>query len=447
MQGRTQKPELRPELCGTCRICLDGCPGRVFRDLSAEKDTPRGRLGKIEQVRGLREQPPCRLACPLGQDIPGYLNRIASGDGTGALEWILRDNPFPAVLGHVCHHPCESACFSGSVRRTPAIRELKRFASLATRPEIKLHSGPSKGKVAIIGAGPAGMAAAWALSREGVSVRVFESLPDPGGLLAWAIPPFRLPRKTVREDVDYILQHGVDLQLNAHLPPEKVVALLSEYDAVLLACGAPMPRQTDIPGSRLPRVWLGLDFLRQFAFGPAPEVVPPVVVIGGGNVATDAARCAVRLASPVTLVYRRDRQEMPAYPEEIEASAAEGIRFLFRSKPVGFEGGPRIGVKQIRIQATSPAAPGKDGRRSFVSLAGTEKILPARTVILALGQEKGFDKWGEALGLETSDFSESGFLADRIYAAGDMVTGPATVVEAVAGGINCARRILREVFA
>jgi NADPH-dependent glutamate synthase beta subunit-like oxidoreductase len=447
VQGRTQKPELHPELCGTCRICLDGCPGRVFRDLSAEKDTLRGQLGKKDQVRGLQEQPPCRLACPISQDIPGYLNHIASGDGTGALEWILRDNPFPAVLGHVCHHPCESACISGSIRRTPAIRELKRFASLATRPEIKLHSGPSKGKVAIIGAGPAGLAAAWALSREGVSVKVFESLPVPGGLLAWAIPPFRLPRKTVQEDVDYILQHGVDLQLNTHLPPEKVVALLSEYDAAVLACGAPMPRQTDIPGSRLPGVWLGLDFLRQFALGPAPEIVPPVVVVGGGNVATDAARCAIRLASPVTLVYRRDRQEMPAYPEEIEASAAEGIRFLFRSKPVAFEGGPRIGVKQIRIQATSPGPPGKDGRRSFVSLAGTEKILLARTVILALGQEKGFDKWSEALGLETSDSSESGFLADRVYAAGDIATGPATVVEAVAGGINCARRILREVFA
>jgi NADPH-dependent glutamate synthase beta subunit-like oxidoreductase len=446
VQGRTQKPELRPELCGTCRICLDGCPGRVFQDLSTEKGTLRGQLENKDQVRGLREQPPCRIACPLGQDIPGYLNRIASGDGTGALEWILRDNPFPAVLGHVCHHPCESACISGSVQRTPAIRELKRFASLATRPEIKLHSGPSKGKVAIIGAGPAGLAAAWALSREGVSVKVFESLPVPGGLLAWAIPPFRLPRKAVREDVDYILQHGVELQLNAHLPPGKMHTLLSEYNAVVLACGAPTPRQTDIPGSRLPNVWLGLDFLRQFALGPAPEVVPPVVVIGGGNVATDAARCAIRLASPVTLVYRRDRQEMPAYPEEVEASAAEGIRFLFRSKPVAFEGGPRIGVKQIRIQATSPGAPGKDGRRSFVSLAGTEKILPARTVILALGQEKGFDKWSEALGLETSDSSESGFLADRIYAAGDMVTGPATVVEAVAGGINCARRILREVF-
>jgi NADPH-dependent glutamate synthase beta subunit-like oxidoreductase len=447
VQGRTQKPELRPELCGTCRICLDGCPGRVFRDLSAETDTLRGQLAKKDQILGPREQPPCRLACPLGQDIPGYLNRIAIGDGTGALEWILRDNPFPAVLGHVCHHPCESACISGSIQRTPAIRELKRFASVATRPEIKVHSGPSKGKVAIIGAGPAGLAAAWALSREGVSVKVFESLPVPGGLLAWAIPSFRLPRKTVKEDIGYILQHGVKLQLNTYLPPNDVLALLSEHDAVMLACGAPMPRKVDFPGIRLPHIWLGLDFLRQFALGPVPEVLPPVVVIGGGNVATDAARCAIRLASPVIVAYRRDRQEMPAYPEEVGISEAEGIEFLFRSQPVAFEGGPRTGVRKIRIQATSPGAPEKEGRRSFVSLAGTEKILPARTVILALGQEKGLDQWSEALGLGTSDFPESGRLANRIYAAGDIATGPATVVEAVAGGINCARRILREVFA
>ena len=434
MSGRTHKPELRPELCGTCRICLNGCPGRVFRDLSAETDTLRGRLAKGDQAREFQEKPPCVLACPLAQDIPGYLNLIAEGNHDRALEWILRENPFPAVLGYVCHHPCEQACVSGSIQRSPAIRALKRFASMAVRPVVKLHAGPPRGNVAVIGAGLAGLASAWALSREGVRVTVYESLPAPGGLLSSAIPPFRLPRKAVQEDVNYILGHGVNLRLNAPLSPGQLTSLLSGHDALILACGASNPKEADIPGSRFPGVWLGLDFLRRFALGPAPEIIPPVMVIGGGNVATDAARSALRLASPVTLVYRRDREEMPAYAEEVEASAAEGIEFLFRSQPVALEGGPRKGVRQIRIQSTKPGPQGKDGRRSFLSIAGTGKALAAGTVILALGQEKRLDQWSEVMG------------RDRVYAAGDMVTGPATVVEAVAGGINCARRILAEVF-
>jgi NADPH-dependent glutamate synthase beta subunit-like oxidoreductase len=445
VQARTHKPELQPDLCGTCRICLSGCPGRVFKDLSTETDTIRGRLAKEGQ--NLQEQPPCRLACPLAQDIPQYLHCIADGDAEKALEWILHQNPFPAVLGHVCHHPCEQACVSGSVQRTPAIRELKRFASMAKRPKVMVHAGPSRGKVAIVGAGPAGMATAWTLSREGIKVVVYESLPVPGGLLAWAIPPFRLPRKTVQEDIDYILQHGVELQLNRLLSQEDVMTLRSEYDAVVLACGAQTPKQADIPGSALPGVWLGLDFLRKAAFGPAPEVIPPVIVIGGGNVATDSARWALRMASPVTLVYRRDREDMRAYREEVEASAAEGIKFVFRSAPIAFEGDPRDRVCQVRLQATGLAASGEDGRRSFFPIPGTAQTIPAGTVILALGQEKGFEKWTEALGIDASNQFEEGRLGNRIYAAGDMLTGPATVVEAVAGGINCARKILREVFA
>jgi NADPH-dependent glutamate synthase beta subunit-like oxidoreductase len=443
--GRTHKPELRPELCGTCRICLHGCPGRVFRELSTETDTIRGRLAEENQAAGLQERPPCRLACPLAQDVPGYLNLIAAGEQAEALRWILRDNPFPAVLGYVCHHPCEQACISGSVQPPPAIRALKRFASMATRPEIKLPPGPPKGRAAVIGAGPAGLASAWALSRAGIRVTVYENSPAAGGLLASAIPAFRLPRTAVQEDVSYILRHGVELRLGACLAPEQVRLLLLEYDAVILACGAANPRQPDIPGSRLPGVWLGLDFLRRFSLGPVPELTPPVIVIGGGNVATDSARAALRLTSSVILIYRRDREEMPAYADEVEASAAEGIKFLFRSQPTAIGGDGR--VRQIHIQSTTPGPPGNDGRRSFVPLAGTDRVLQAGTVILALGQEEKLVEWTEALGIATADPDPGGYLGNRIYAAGDMITGPATVVEAVAGGIHCARRILREVFA
>ncbi len=445
MNARTHRPDLRPELCGICRICLSGCPGRVLKDLATETDTIRGRLSKEGQKS--EAQPPCQLACPIAQDIPGYLNRIAAGDSEGAIAWILRENPFPAVLGHVCHHPCEQACVSGSTQEPPSIRELKRFASMAKRPAVEAQSGPPRGKVAVIGAGPAGLASAWALSRKGVETTVYESLSAPGGLLAWAIPPFRLPRKAVREDIDYILQHKVKLQLDRNFGPEEIFALRTEYDAVVLACGASTPKQTDLPGSGLPGVWLGLDFLRRAAFGPEPELTPPVIIIGGGNVATDSARWALRMAQPVTIVYRRDREDMPAYAEEVEASIAEGIQFLYRSQPVAFEGGPQTGVREIRLQTTSAGSAREDGRRSFTLVPGTERTISAGTVILALGQEKDLERWTDALGMEAANPSEDSLLTDRIYAAGDVVTGPATIVEAVAGGLNCARRILREVFA
>jgi NADPH-dependent glutamate synthase beta subunit-like oxidoreductase len=193
-------------------------------------------------------------------------------------------------------------------------------------------------------------------------------------------------------------------------------------------------------------VWLGLDFLRQAALGPLPHVRGPVAVIGGGNVAIDVARWALRMASPVTLIFPCDREQMTAYPEEVDAAMAEGLKFLFRAQPVALEGGPRKGVRQIRIQETMPGIPGEDGRRTFVPLAGSEKIIPAETVILSLRQEEGFQGGTEWLGLGTVKPCESGLLTDRIYAAGDILTGPATVLGAVAGGIACARRILSEVL-
>jgi heterodisulfide reductase subunit A len=275
---------------------------------------------------------------------------------------------------------------------------------------------------------------------------IYEALPFPGGLPAWAIPPFRLPRKALEEDINYILLQGMELRLNTHLTPEEVLALRSEHDAVILACGAPLARRSDLPGNRFPRVWLGLDFLRRVALGPMPDVRGPVVVIGGGNVAIDSARLALRMASPVTLVYRRDRDQMPAYAEEVEVSEAEGLGFLFRAQPVSLEGGPRKGVRHVRIQETVPGGLGTDGRRSFAPVVGSERILPAETVILALGQDKGLGEWVEGLGLQGKNSCAGGLLSDRLYAAGDLATGPATVVEAVAGGIACARRILREVL-
>ncbi|RJR44914.1 MAG: FAD-binding protein [Desulfobacteraceae bacterium] len=445
MQGRTHKPELRPELCGICGGCRGACPGRVFRDLSTETDTSRGKLSKSWTGRVPKEMTPCVDACPLGQSVPGYLQRISAGERESALELVLQENPFPAVLGHVCHRPCEDACGSTPIQRPPAIRELKRFASGAKRPGVRVSQRFTGAKAAVVGAGPAGLAAAWALAREGVRVTVYEALPFPGGMPAWAIPPFRLPRQALQDDIGYILRHGVALRVNKKLSPKDVLSFRSVYDAVVLACGADLPKPADIPGSMFPRVWSGIDFLRQAALGPRPDVRGPVAVFGGGNVAIDVARWALRMTSSVTLIFPCDREQMTAYPEEVDAAEEEGLQFLFRTRLLALEGGPRKGVRQIRVQVTVPGDPGEDGRRGFVPLAGSEKIIPIETAILSLRQEE-FQGKAEWLGLGATDSRESGLLAEKIYAAGDMITGPLTVVNAVAGGILCARKILEEVL-
>ncbi|MBI4798073.1 MAG: FAD-dependent oxidoreductase, partial [Desulfarculus sp.] len=264
-----------------------------------------------------------------------------------------------------------------------------------------------------------------------------------GGLLAWGIPPFRLPREALKADLDYILAHGVKIELNRRLTPEQVLELRREHLAVVLACGAPQARPADLPGAGLGGVHLGLDFVKACALGQPPELKPPVLVVGGGNLALDAARWSYRLAQDVTLVYRRDQEHMPAHAEEIKEAQAEGVAMLYRLQPLAIEG--EQSVRAVRLAATAPGAPGADGRPVFAPLAGQGRVLPAGAVILALGQESVAPVWAAGLGLESLSPDGQGRLAPGLHAAGDLVSGPTTVVEAVAGGIRCGQAILAEV--
>jgi NADPH-dependent glutamate synthase beta subunit-like oxidoreductase len=439
-EGRIYRPVIQADACGPCGVCRGACPSTTFPDLGRDKGSLHGRLSPSRQ----EVLPPCREACPIGQDIPGYIRRLAAGDPNGALEVILRDNPLPGVLGRICHHPCQGVCASAPIQRPPMIRDLKRYAAQADRPIANRKPLKPNLNVSVVGSGPAGLTAAWYLAREGASVTLYEAESIPGGLLAWAIPSFRLEREVLSRDIGYILSFGIDLRVGQHLSAQEVSRLLQEGSRVILACGAPNSASLDVPGADLPGVWPVMAFLRRAALGPAPSLQEPVLVIGGGNGAIDAARWVARQGKNVTVVYRRDREEMPAYEEEVNAAEQEGVNFTFRAQPLSLHPGDDGRLHGIRFSETEPAGYSPDGRRQFQAVKGSNFDLPAGSVILAVGQVSEAPTWADQLGLTELTPEPSGRLATGLYAAGDLVTGPATVIDAMAGGIGCARAILEE---
>jgi len=419
-----------------------------FRVHILEKRCPAGVCKALVRAR-------CTNACPADVDVPSYVALVAQGRYAEGLEIHRRQNPFPLVCGRVCPAFCEARCRRGDIDEPIAIRAIKRF--MADREmdhpwSPPIHGEPKQERVAVVGAGPAGLTAALRLAQQGYQVTVLERLAVPGGMMAVGIPDYRLPRNVLNFEIENIQRSGVEVQCNQALGRDFTLdGLLDEqgYSAVVLAIGAQKSRQLRIEGEEYDGVIHGVDFLRDVALDHPPDLTGKRVgVVGGGNVAIDAVRTAWRLgASEVHVIYRRRREDMPAYEEEIEAAEEEGAVFHFLTNPTRVLGDGRVtGVECLKHTLGQFD---RSGRRRPVPIADSEFVIDLDVFIPAIGQAtdlSGLEGQAKIEVRRDNTFAVSDALATScpgVFAAGDAVTGPATVVQAVAQGNAVARSVDR----
>ena len=392
---------------------------------------------------------PCQHTCPVGINIPKYVAHIAAGEPQEAIDTIRERNPFPAICGRICHHPCEARCRRGELDDPVAIRELKRFAADRYFECIAEHPEPfpqtKNQRVAVVGAGPTGLSCAYFLAQTGYPVTVFEALPIGGGMLSVAIPGFRLPREVIQKEIDYITRKGVEIRYNTPINVNFSVEDLKKngYDAVFIAAGAQRSQRVGIPGELedITGFYYGLRFLRDIKLGRQVPVGNRVVVLGGGNVALDTARSALRLgAGESNIFYRRSRDEMPVTEVEYDQAIAEGVKVNFLISPTRIvsDNWQVTGLECIKM---SLGEPDESGRRRPIPIAGSEFFIPADTVIAAVGQAPDLSFLPTDSALERTRWEtlvvDSNTLATNvngIFAGGDFVTGPAMVIDAIAAG-------------
>ncbi|HEY90424.1 MAG TPA: NADH-quinone oxidoreductase subunit NuoF [Dehalococcoidia bacterium] len=396
---------------------------------------------------------PCQHTCPVGINVPKYVAHIAAGEYTEAVETIRERNPFPAICGRICNHPCEFRCRRGELDDPVAIRELKRFAADWYFQNVNEDPEPfpqtKSQPVAVVGAGPTGLSCAYFLARMGYPVTAFEALPVGGGMLSVAIPEFRLPREIIQKEIDYIAKRGVDIRYNSPITVNFTVEDLRRdgYEAVFIAAGAQRSQRVGIPGELedIKGFFYGLRFLRDIKTGRQVEIGRRVAVIGGGNVALDAARTALRLgAEEVNIYYRRSREEMPVTEVEYDQATAEGVRVHFLVSPtrVVSQDWEVTGLQCSRMRLGEPD---ESGRRRPLPIPGSELLVEADNVIAAVGQAPDLSFLPVDSALERTRWEtlvvNSNTLAtnvEGVFAGGDFVTGPGMVIDAIAAGRRAA---------
>ena len=466
--------------CVACAQCVEVCPGNALKlgqKLCATNDTSAPKYTKItetfnfakavnENYRENREDvlpsgtAPCKAACPAHIPVQGYLKLAAQGRYTEALELIKTENPFPAVCGRICNKRCEAECTRGDVDEAVAIDEVKRFIAdhdmhEETRfvPKMVNQIGrPYTEKIAVIGAGPAGMSCAYYLAQKGYPVTVFDRNPVPGGMLTLGIPSFRLEKDVLNAEIDILKEMGVEFRCGVEVGKDVTIQQLrgEGYKGFYLAIGAQKSAKLHIPGEELEGVLGGVDFLREVNLGNKPDIGRRCAVIGGGNVAMDVCRSAVRLGAEETYVfYRRSEAEMPADPEEVREAMEEGVKFRFLSAPVEIIGTDGR-VSAIKIEKMELGEPDERGRRKPVG-TGDFEIVEIDSVIGAVGQTVD---WGTldvgALKTTKKNTAEADSLTYQtaqpdIFVGGDCYTGPKFAIDAIAAGKEAAISLHRYV--
>ncbi|MHA2022843.1 MAG: FAD-dependent oxidoreductase, partial [Candidatus Thorarchaeota archaeon] len=396
-------------------------------------------------------QPPCHVECPAGVRTQRFVNLTRDKRFEEALQLMRDTYPFAGTLGRVCNAPCESRCQRGLIDQPVSIRNLHRFLADNERASGKIHkptpSIDKTEKVAIIGAGPAGIGCAYDLARMGYPVTIFEAKPQNGGLLRYGIPSYRLPRDILDEEISYVQQHGVEIFNNQRITkPSDLLA--KGYSAVFVGTGASSSRKLRVEGEDAKGVFHALEFLDDINLGKSVKLGKRVAVIGGGNAAIDSARVSLRIgASEVSLVYRRSRSEMPANEMEIEDAEHEGIDLKILSSPVKIleTGGKVTGLRCVKMELGEPDA---SGRRRPVPIPDSEFDIEVDSIVVAIGQGIEADDYFEDLeytewGLIQTDKQSHQTSVEGVFAGGDAVSGPATVVKAVGAGKKAAVSINR----
>lgn len=456
---KRRTPRVDREKCDDCKACIKVCPIHMYDDFN-EGVGFRTAIDYFNPKTGYNifkeDMPICQATCPANLDIRSYVGLIADGKYAESLAKIRERLPFALSIGRVCPHPCETACNRGYMDEPISICTLKRYVADYEMKEnikapVEVPDEFHKEKVAIIGAGPAGLTCGYFLAKAGYKSVCFEALPEPGGMFRYGIPEYRLPTPTLMREIDWICSHGIDLRCNTRIGKDiSFEQIQKEFDAVFLGVGAHLGMKLQIKGEDMQGVVDGVDFLRDANMGKPVNAKGKVIVIGGGNVAMDAARVSWRAGfEEVHVLYRRTKKEMPASPWEIDAAEHEGVKFQYLVAPIEVvgENGRMKGLKCLRMELGEPDA---SGRRRPVPVEGSEFIVEAETLIPAIGQRPDLSFVPEGSGIDitrwnTFAVNHSNYMTNvgGVFSAGDVETGPDIAIKACAGGRKAADGIVR----